>query len=117
MTDGRVECLTQGTGAPRSRSNEPQDDGDGEHYPCYWLVFFCYVLIHPVSKCLPWDVQADDGYDAKQCEPDASHVLHKELLSEKGPPRFDPWGFQLLSASPCLRELPRSSRGHGSSRR
>lgn len=47
----------------------------------------------------------------------ASHVLHKELLSEKGPPRFDPWGFQLLSASPRLRELPRSSRGHGSSRR
>lgn len=57
------------------------------------------------------------GQDAKQCKSDASHVLHKELLSEKGPPRFDPWGFQLLSASPRLRELPRSSRGHGSSRR
>lgn len=89
----RVECLTQETGAPYSRSGEQQDDGDSEHYPCNRLVFFYSYPIHP-TPWFPRDVAGDDGENAEQSEPNENFFIHKELLSKR-----DPQGLTLGDSS------------------
>lgn len=87
----RVERPAQETGTPRSRSNEPQDDGDGEHRPCYRLVFSGHIHACPVSK-LQRDAAADDGQDAKGCRAICKLRSSQRTPFGKGTPKVRPLG-------------------------